>query len=161
MSCTSAGLSCSSSFIFFFFFFSLSFGFLFVFCSSNASIDEGMFGFSIGASEICLGEFTESDGPVCDDTISGLGVAALWLWGVYKIWHCQSWPSYTMVYEYSKQIYLLTNISFWKKRITVQKPLMNVIKNICIFKTELTTATEIIIGSTSNTVFSSKNDGIK
>jgi hypothetical protein len=40
---------------------------------SNVSIDEGMFGFSIGASEICLGEFTESNGPVCDDTISGLG----------------------------------------------------------------------------------------
>jgi hypothetical protein len=31
-----------------------------------------------------------------------LGVAALWLWGVKKIWQCQSWPSYTMVYEYSK-----------------------------------------------------------
>jgi hypothetical protein len=42
-------------------------------CSSNVSIDEGMFGFSIGASEICVGEFTESNGPVCDDTISGLG----------------------------------------------------------------------------------------
>jgi hypothetical protein len=36
-----------------------------------------MFGFSIGASEICLGEFTESDGPVCDDTISGLGGSGL------------------------------------------------------------------------------------
>ena len=32
-----------------------------------------MFGFTIGASEICLGEFTESNGHVCDDTISGLG----------------------------------------------------------------------------------------
>jgi hypothetical protein len=39
-----------------------------------------------------------------------------------------------MVYEYSKQIYLLTNISLWKKSITVQKSLMNVIKNIYIFK---------------------------
>ena len=66
-----------------------------------------------------------------------------------------------MVYEYSKQIYLLTNISLWKKSITVQKSPMNVIKNIYIFKTELTTAIEIIIGSNSNTVFSSQNDGIK
>jgi hypothetical protein len=90
-----------------------------------------------------------------------LGVAALWLWGVYKIWHCQSWPSYTMVYEYFKQIYLLTNISLWKKSITVQKSLMNVMKNIYIFKAELTTAINLIISSTSNTVFSSKNDGIK
>jgi hypothetical protein len=90
-----------------------------------------------------------------------LGVAALWLWDVYKIWHCQSWPSYTMVYEYSKQIYMLIDISLWKKSITVQKSLMNVIKNIYIFKTELTTAKEIIVGSTYNTVFSSKNDGIK
>ena len=71
LSCTSARLSCSSSFFFFFFFFFLSFGFMFVFCSSNVSIDEGMFGFSIGASEICLGEFTESNGPVCEDAISG------------------------------------------------------------------------------------------
>jgi hypothetical protein len=61
LSCTSAGLSRSSSFYFFFFFF-LSFGFLFVFCSSNVSIDEGMFGFSIGASTIGLGEFRESNG---------------------------------------------------------------------------------------------------
>ena len=38
---------------------------------------------------------------------------------------------------------------------------MNVIKNIYIFKTELTAAIELIIGSTSNTVFSSMNDGIK
>jgi hypothetical protein len=134
---------------------------LFVFCSSNVSIDEGMFGFSIGASKICLGEFTESNGHVCDDAISGLGSSGLLVWGVYKIWHCQSWPSYTMVYEYSKQIYLLTNISLWKKSITVQKSLMNAIKNIYIFKTELTTLIEISIGSTSNTVFSSKNDDIK
>jgi hypothetical protein len=35
---------------------------------------------------------------------------------------------------------------------------MNVIKSIYIFNTELTTAIEIFIGSTSNTVFSSKND---
>jgi hypothetical protein len=42
-------------------------------------------------------------------------------------------------------IYLLTNISLWKKSITVQKSLMNVIKNIYIFKTELTTAIEIIL----------------
>jgi hypothetical protein len=63
-----------------------------------------------------------------------------------------------MVYEYFKQIYLLTNISVWKKSITVQKSLMNVMKNIYIFKAELTTAINLIIGSTSNT---SKNDGIK
>jgi hypothetical protein len=44
-----------------------------VFCSSNVSIDEGMFGFSIGASTIGLGEFTESKWHDCDDTISGLG----------------------------------------------------------------------------------------
>jgi hypothetical protein len=50
---------------------------LLVFCSSNVSIDEGMFGFSIGASEICLKEYTESNGPVCDDTISGLGGSGL------------------------------------------------------------------------------------
>jgi hypothetical protein len=48
--------------------------------------------------------------------------------GVYKTWHCQSWPSYTMVDEYSKHIYLPTNISVWKKGLTVQKSLMNVIK---------------------------------
>jgi hypothetical protein len=66
-----------------------------------------------------------------------------------------------MVYEYSKHIYLPTNISVWKKGLTVQKSLMNVFKNINIFKAELTTAIEIIIGSTSNTVFSSKNDDIK
>jgi hypothetical protein len=30
-----------------------------------------MFGFSIGASKIDLGEFTESNGHVCDDAISG------------------------------------------------------------------------------------------
>ena len=160
MSCTSAGLSCSSSF-FFFFFFVLSFGCLFVFCSSNISIDEGMFGFSIGASKIGLGELTESNGLFVMMHYLVLGVAVLWLWGVYKTWHCQSWPSYTMVYEYSKQIYLLTNISLWKKSIRVQKSLMNAIKNIYIFKTELTTLIEISIGSTSNTVFSSKNDGIK
>ena len=63
LSCTSDGLSRSSSFFFFFFFF-LSFGFLSVFCSSNVSIDEGMFCFSIGGSKIGLGEFTESNGPV-------------------------------------------------------------------------------------------------
>ena len=66
-----------------------------------------------------------------------------------------------MVYEYFKQIYLPTNISLWKKSITVQKSLMNVMKNIYIFKAELTTAINLIISSTSNTVFSSKNDGIK
>ena len=159
MSCTSDGLSRSSSFFFFFFF--LSFGFLSVFCSSNVSIDKGIFGFSIEASKLDLGEFTESNGHVCDDAISGLGDNGLLFWGVYKIWHCQSWPRYTMVYEYSKQIYLLTNISLWKKSITVQKSLMNAIKNIYIFKTELTTLIEIIIGSTSKTVFSPKNDGIK
>ena len=38
---------------------------------------------------------------------------------------------------------------------------MNVMKNINIFKAELTTAINLIISSTSNTVFSSKNDGIK
>jgi hypothetical protein len=90
-----------------------------------------------------------------------LRLAALWLWGVYKIWHCQSWPSYTVVYEYSKKIYLLTNISLCKKSITVQKSFMNVIKNIYIFTMDMTTAIWIIISSTSNTVFSSKNDGIK
>ena len=89
LSCTSAALSCSSSFFFFFFFF-LSFGFLFVFYSSNVSIDEGMFGFSIGVSEICLGEFTESNGPVCDDTISGLGGSGLVVVRCLQIWHCQS-----------------------------------------------------------------------
>jgi hypothetical protein len=62
---------------FFFFFFVLSFGFLSVFCSSNVSIDEGMFGVSIGASKIGLGEFTESNGHVCDDAISGLGASGL------------------------------------------------------------------------------------
>ena len=36
-----------------------------------------MFGFSIGVSNIGLGEFTESNGPVCDDTISGLGGSGL------------------------------------------------------------------------------------
>jgi hypothetical protein len=44
-----------------------------VFCSSNVSIDHGIFGFSIGASKIGLDELTESNGPVCDDVISGLG----------------------------------------------------------------------------------------
>ena len=79
MSCTSDGLSRSSSFFFFFFFFFffLSFGFLSVFSSSNVSIDEGMFGFSIGASKIDLGEFTESNGHVCDDAISVLGGSGL------------------------------------------------------------------------------------
>jgi hypothetical protein len=127
---------------------------LFVFCSSNISIDEGMFGFSIGASKIGLGELTESNGLFVMMHYLVLGVAVLWLWGVYKTWHCQSWPSYTMVDEYSKHICLPTNISVWKKGLTVQKSLMNVIKNIYIFKAELTTALEIIIGSTSNTVFS-------
>ena len=32
-----------------------------------------MFGFSIGASKIGLGEFTESNWPVCGDEISGIG----------------------------------------------------------------------------------------
>jgi hypothetical protein len=36
-----------------------------------------MFGFSIGASTIGLGEFTESNGHVCDDAISGLGGSGL------------------------------------------------------------------------------------
>jgi hypothetical protein len=40
-------------------------------------IDEGMFGFSIGASKIGLGEFTESNRPVCDDALSGLGDSGL------------------------------------------------------------------------------------
>ena len=71
----SAGLSRSLSFFFSFLF--LSFGLLFVFCSSNVSIDEGMFGFSIGASKIGLGEFTDSNGPACDDAISGLGGSGL------------------------------------------------------------------------------------
>ena len=31
-----------------------------------------MFGFSIGANTIGLGEFTESNGPVCGDALSGL-----------------------------------------------------------------------------------------
>jgi hypothetical protein len=35
-----------------------------VFCSFNVSIDEGMFGLSIGASKIGLGEFTESNGRI-------------------------------------------------------------------------------------------------
>jgi hypothetical protein len=52
-------------------------GFLSVFCSFNVSIDEGMFSLSIGASKIGLGEFTESNGHVCDDTISGLGGSGL------------------------------------------------------------------------------------
>jgi hypothetical protein len=43
---------------------------LFVFCLSNVSIDEGMFGFSIGASTIGLGELTESNRPVCDDALT-------------------------------------------------------------------------------------------
>jgi hypothetical protein len=51
----------------------------------------------------------------------------------------------TMVYEYSKQIYLLTNTSLWKKSINVQKSLMNAIKNIYIFKTELTTGILVTI----------------
>jgi hypothetical protein len=67
------------SFFLFFLFFFLSLGFLSVFCSSNVSIDEGMFGFSIGASKIGLGKFTESNGLVCDDAISGLVGSALWL----------------------------------------------------------------------------------
>ena len=75
LSCTSNGLYRSSSFFFFFFF--LSFGFLSVFCSSSVSIDEGMFRFSIGASKIDLGEFTESNGHVCDDAISVLGGSGL------------------------------------------------------------------------------------
>jgi hypothetical protein len=36
-----------------------------------------MFGFSIGASKIDLGEFTESNGHVCDDAISVLGGSGL------------------------------------------------------------------------------------
>jgi hypothetical protein len=31
-----------------------------------------MFGFSIGASTLGLGEFTESNEPVCGDAMSGL-----------------------------------------------------------------------------------------
>ena len=58
---------------FFFFFFFLSFGFLSVFCSSNIYIDGGKFGFSIGASTIGFGEFTESNGPVSGEAISDLG----------------------------------------------------------------------------------------
>jgi hypothetical protein len=38
----------------------LRLSFSFSFSSSNVSIDEGMFGFSIGASKIGLGEFTAS-----------------------------------------------------------------------------------------------------
>jgi hypothetical protein len=45
--------------------------------SSNVSIDKGMFGFSIGASKIELGEFTESNGHVCDDAISVFGGSGL------------------------------------------------------------------------------------
>jgi hypothetical protein len=48
-----------------------------VFCSSHVSIDEGMFGLSIGASNIDLGEITESNGHVCDDAISVLGGSGL------------------------------------------------------------------------------------
>jgi len=36
-----------------------------------------MFGLSIGASTIGLDEFTESNGPVCDDAISGHGGSSL------------------------------------------------------------------------------------
>ena len=36
-----------------------------------------MFGFSIGASKIDLGEFTESNGQVCEDAISVLGGSGL------------------------------------------------------------------------------------
>jgi hypothetical protein len=36
-----------------------------------------MFGFSIGVSNIGLGEFTESNGPVCGDAVSGLGCSGL------------------------------------------------------------------------------------
>jgi hypothetical protein len=36
-----------------------------------------MFGFSIGASKIDLGEFTESNGHVCDDALSVLGGSGL------------------------------------------------------------------------------------
>jgi hypothetical protein len=63
--------------LFFFFFFFFSFGCSCVFCSSNVSIDEGMFGFAIGANKIGLGEFTESNGPVCGDALSGLGGSGL------------------------------------------------------------------------------------
>ena len=55
----------------------LRLSFSFSFSSSNVSIDEGMFGFSIGASKIGLGEFTASNGPICDDVISGLGGSGL------------------------------------------------------------------------------------
>ena len=50
----------------------LSFGFLSIFCSSNVSIDGRMFGFSIGASPLGLGECTESNEPVCGNAMSGL-----------------------------------------------------------------------------------------
>jgi hypothetical protein len=66
-------------FLSFFFFFVLSFGFLSVFCSSNVSIDEGMFGVSIGASKIGLGEFRESNGLFVMMQYLVLGVAVLWL----------------------------------------------------------------------------------
>jgi hypothetical protein len=72
-----------------------------------------------------------------------------------------SWSCYAMVYEYPKKIYLLTNTSLWMKILKVLKSLNNVIQTIYIFKAEWTTAIEIIKGSTSNTVFSSKNDDIK
>ena len=90
-----------------------------------------------------------------------LEITAFRLYGVYKIWHCQSWSSYTMVYEYPKTIYLLTNISLWTKTLKVLKSPKHVIQNIYIFKAERTAVIEIIIGSTSNTVFSPKNDDIK
>jgi hypothetical protein len=131
-----------------------------VFCSSHVSIDGRMFEFSIGASTLGLGELTESNEPVCGDAMPGL-------WGnglpvvMCLLWHCQSWSSYIMVYEYPKKIYLLTNISHWTKTLKVLKSPKHVIQNIYIFKVEWTTVIEIIIGSTSNTVFSSKNDGIK
>ena len=67
------------SFFLFFLFFFLSLGFLSVFCSSNVSIDEGMFGFSIGASKIGLGEFRESNGLFVMMQYLVLGVAVLWL----------------------------------------------------------------------------------
>ena len=46
------------------------------------------------------------------------------MWGVYKIWHCQSESNYTMVYKYPKKIiYLLKNISLWKTNQKVQTSL--------------------------------------
>ena len=59
--------------------------------------------------------------PACGDAISGLGCSGLPVVRFLQNMTLSIMTSYAMAYEYSKQIYLLTNISPRRKGITVQK----------------------------------------